>query len=500
MANFAKGLQSGPMKQERQEMAVDVQTVWDGCQKALREAFTPREYDSWVRPVRPQPLDPNTPHEVHLLLPSAAFAEYLDEHLELLNRHFLAKLGKEYHLFYDTVWNATEHLPRQVNTVQPMPSQYTQRQTVSIPQQPTGIVPRDPFAFQTLSQIQVDPQLRPEFSFANFVVGPCNRSAHTAAKQLVDCIGRSNTFNPFVIYGKMGLGKTHLANAIGIAVREYHPENVVLYVTTDQFMSQYVQATQDNTVNQFLAFYRSINLLIVDDVHNFSGRKGTQDIFFSLYNYLHQHGRQLVFTSDRPPVALSGIRSDLLSRFKWGVSMEIAAPDYATRLAILEQHCAHDGIDSLPHDVLCYIAENVSSDIRELEGVLNSIVTYSMIEHDAITVEFARHVLRDLITPRAQRELSLDDLLAQVAKHYQIATPDILGPSRKRAIVQARQMVIYLARQYTSLSAEALGAAMGNRNHSTILYSCRQVENLRETDALFRQELEDLARSIELMQ
>lgn len=481
-------------------MVADVQAAWRECQEALREAFTPKDYDSWVRPLRLQPLNPQKPHEVHLLLPSTAFAEFLDAHLELLNRHFLSKLGEDYCLFYDTVWNGTDSLPKQVNTVQPMPSQFTQRQTIAVPLQSAGILSSNPFATQPLSQIQIDPQLRPEFSFANFVVGPCNRSAHTAAKQLVDCIGRNNTLNPFVIYGKMGLGKTHLANAIGIAVREHHPENVVLYVTTDQFMSQYVQATQDNTVNQFLAFYRSINLLIVDDVHNFSGRKGTQDIFFSLYNYLHQHGRQLVFTSDRPPVSLSGIRSDLLSRFKWGVSMEITAPDYNTRLAILEQHCAHDGIDSLPHEVLCYIAENVSSDIRELEGVLNSIVTYSMIEHNSISVKFAQHVLCDLITPRAQREPTLNDLLDLVAKHYQIPIPDILSTSRRHAIVQARQVAIFLARQFTSLSAVAIGQALGNRNHSTVLYSCQQVENLRETDSLFRQQLDELTRSVQLMQ
>jgi chromosomal replication initiator protein len=351
---------------------------------------------------------------------------------------------------------------------------------------------RNPFIVPGLTKkLEIPSQLNSEYSFTNFVEGECNRLARSAGLAVADKPGET-AFNPLFLYGESGLGKTHLAQAIGIKVKEEMPEKNVLYVNATKFSAQYSDATVKNDRNNFLHFYQCIDVLIVDDVQELVTKKGTQSVFFEIFNHLHQRRKQLIMTSDKPPADLQGTLIDLLllSRFKWGLSTELLAPGYQTRLAILKHRAYRDGIE-LSDDVLEYVAKNIVNNVRELEGVLVGLLAQATLNKKAITLDLAQSTIEKIIK-HPKRELSVDYILQTVSDYFRIDENSVLSNTRKREIVQVRQVAMYFAKNLTKTSLKSIGAQLGKKDHATVLHACRTVNDLMETDRRFKRQIEEL--------
>jgi chromosomal replication initiator protein len=303
-------------------------------------------------------------------------------------------------------------------------------------------------------------------------------------------------FNPLLIYGDSGLGKTHLAQAIGIEVKELFSDKTVLYVNANKFQTQFVDAIRNNNKNDFLHFYQMIDVLIIDDVHEFAGKEKTQDTFFHIFNHLHQSGKQLILTSDKPPVELQGMESRLLSRFKWGLSADLQIPDFETRMAILKKKTYNDGIE-LPEEVLEYIATHISDNIRELEGALISLLAQSTLNKKEITLELTKEMIDKLIKS-TKREISIDYIQKVVCNYYNIGLEQLQSKTRKREIVQARQVAMFFSKTMTKSSLATIGSQIGGKDHATVLHACKTVNNLIETDKRFRLQVDEIEKKLKM--
>lgn len=354
---------------------------------------------------------------------------------------------------------------------------------------------RNPFIIPGLKKIQVDPQLNANFSFESYIEGECNRLARSAGYAVAQKPG-GTSFNPLLIYGNGGLGKTHLANAIGIEVKNNLPEKIVLYVSADKFQTQFVDAIMDNKKNDFIHFYQSIDVLIIDDVQFFAGKEKTQDAFFHIFNHLHQNGKQIILTSDKAPVDMQGVEQRLLSRFKWGLSADLQSPDLETRIAILKKKLYNDGID-MPYDVVEYIAYSITTNVRELEGALISLLAQSSLNKKNITIDLAKEML-DKFVKNTAREISIDYIQKVVCDYFDIPIELMKSKTRKREIVQARQLAMYFSKQLTKNSLANIGIHCGNKDHATVLHACKTVNNLKDTDKQFRAYVSDIEKKLTL--
>ena len=354
---------------------------------------------------------------------------------------------------------------------------------------------RNPFIIPGLKKVTVDSQLNHNYSFSNFVEGDCNRLARSAGYAVANKPG-GTAFNPLLIYGGVGLGKTHLANAIGIEIKKNHPAKTVLYVSSEKFTHQFIDSVRNNTQNDFIHFYQMIDVLIIDDVQFFAGKERTQDIFFHIFNHLHQNGSQLVLTSDKPPVELQGMEQRLLSRFKWGLSADLQSPDLETRIAVLNKKMYQDGIE-LPKEVVEYLAYSITSNVRELEGALISLIAQSSLNKKAITLELAKQMI-DKFVKNTAREVSIDYIQKVVCDYFNLSLELMKSKTRKREVVQARQIAMYFSKSLTKSSLATIGAHCGGKDHATVLHACRTVNNLIETDKRFRIYIGDIEKKINL--
>jgi chromosomal replication initiator protein len=341
--------------------------------------------------------------------------------------------------------------------------------------------------------MNIDPRLNAEYSFDNFVEGECNRLARSAGFAVANNPG-GTAFNPLLIYGDSGLGKTHLAQAIGIEIKDKFQDKTVLYVPANRFQTQFVEAIRNNTKNDFLHFYQMIDVLVIDDVHEFAGKEKTQDIFFHIFNHLHQSGKQLILTCDKPPVELQGLEQRLLSRFKWGLSADLQIPDYETRVAILKQKTYKDGI-SLPDEVVEYIATHITDNVRELEGALISLLAQSTLNKKEITLNLAKEMIDKLIK-NTKREVSIDYIQKVVCNYFDVAVDSLQSKTRKREIVQARQVAMYFSKNLTKSSLATIGSQIGGKDHATVLHACKTVNNLVETDKQFKNQIEEIEKKL----
>ncbi len=354
---------------------------------------------------------------------------------------------------------------------------------------------KNPFIIPGIKKLHVDPQLNPDYSFTNFIEGECNRLARSAGFAVSSNPG-GTAFNPFLVYGNSGLGKTHLAQAIGIQVKEHHPEKTVLYVTANKFQTQFVESIRNNTKNDFLHFYQMIDVLIIDDVHEFAGKEKTQDTFFHIFNHLHQNGKQLILTSDKPPVELQGLEQRLVSRFKWGLSADLQSPDFETRTAILKMKIYNDGI-LIDDPVIEYIATHITTNVRELEGALISLLAQSTLNKKEITIDLAREMI-DKLVKNSYHEISIDYIQKVVCDYYSIPIDMIQSKTRKREIVQARQIAMYFSKSLTKSSLATIGAKIGGKDHATVLHACKTVNNLIDTDKRFRMQIGELEKKLKV--
>jgi chromosomal replication initiator protein len=333
------------------------------------------------------------------------------------------------------------------------------------------------------------------YSFDNLVEGDCNRLARSAGYAVAQKPG-GTSFNPLLIYGANGLGKTHLAHAIGIEIKNNFPNKTVLYVPSEKFMHQFVDAVKNNSSNDFVHFYQMMDVLIIDDIQFFAGKERTQDVFFHIFNHLHQNNKQIILTCDKPPVDLQGMEQRLLSRFKWGLAADLQIPDLETRIAILKKKMYVDGIE-LPNEITEYIALSITNNIRELEGALISIIAQASLNKKPITLELAKQMI-DKFVKNTVHEISIDYIQKVVCDYFELALEVLKSKTRKREVVQARQLAMYFSKQFTKSSLSNIGMHCGGKDHATVLHACRTVNNLMDTDKKFKAQVVDLQKRINL--
>jgi len=478
-------------------MEKDHVAVWDNCLKIIKDNVHYQSFKTWFEPITPVKINGSI---LTIQVPSQFFYEWLEEHyINLLKKTIKKELGTagrlEYSIIMDNSFNGNSPYTINIPTTNKkavknppvsMPIDLNKGQSKDIP---------NPFIIPGLKKIKVQSQLVDSYSFENFVEGDCNRLARSAGYAVAENPGKT-AFNPLLIYSDVGLGKTHLAHAIGIQAKNNFPNLTVLYVSTEQFIAQYIESVRNNNQNDFGHFYQMIDLLIVDDIQFLSGKEKTQDIFFHIFNHLHQKGKQIVITSDKPPVEMKGVEPRLLSRFKWGLAADLQVPDLETRIAILEKRLYNDGIE-MPTDVVEYLAYSITTNIRELEGALISILAQSSLNKKPITIELAKQMI-DKFVKNTTREISIDYIQKVVCDYFGLPLDAINSKTRKREIVQARQLAMFFAKKHTKSSLANIGLHCGNKDHATVLHACRTVNNLIETDKQFRVYVEELDKKIKL--
>jgi chromosomal replication initiator protein len=473
-------------------MNKDHNVVWNNCLNIIKDNIPAVSYKTWFKPIVPLSLERNV---LTIQVPSAFFYEYLEEHfIDIIKTTLRKELGQEAMLEYSIVMDKISSLTAKPFTVKLPAKDNTKliNQPLSLPllnDQPI----KNPFIIPGIKKVHVNPQLNPAYTFNNFVEGDCNRLGRSAGYAVANNPGKT-AFNPLFIYGGTGLGKTHLAQAIGIEVKNRFPDKTVLYVSANKFITQFSDATKKNERNDFLHFYQMIDVLIIDDVHEFAGKEKSQDTFFHIFNHLHQTGKQLILTSDRPPIELNGLSKRLISRFKWGLSAELQSPEYATRLAILKQKTYNDGID-LSDEVIEYIASNISSNIRELEGALITLLAQSTLNRKVITSELARSII-DKQVKQAKREITIDFIQKVVCDYFDMNVDVLKSKTRKREIVQARQIAMYFSKNLTSSSLSTIGSVIGGKDHATVLHAYKTVNNLAETNKEFKSYISDIEKKL----
>ncbi len=471
--------------------------VWEDCLKIISDNINYQSYKTWFLPIKPLKLDNSV---LTIQVPSQFFYEWLEEHyITLLKKTVRKELGPdgrlEYSIVIDSAFNTNKPYTIKVPTTN---KNATKNPPVSMPIDINNGSSKDipnPFVIPGLKKIKVQSQLIDSYSFENFIEGDCNRLARSAGFAVANQPGKT-AFNPLLIYSNVGLGKTHLAHAIGIQTKINFPEKTVLYISTEQFLHQFIDSVRNNNQNDFVHFYKMIDVLIVDDIQFLSGKEKTQSIFFHIFNHLHQTGKQLIITSDKPPVEMMGMEARLLSRFKWGLAADLQSPDLETRIAILHKRLYNDGIE-MPQDVIEYLAYSITTNVRELEGALISILAQASLNKKAITLDLAKQMI-DKFVKNTSREISIDYIQKVVCDYFNLPLDLINSKTRKREIVQARQLAMYFSKKHTKSSLATIGLHCGNKDHATVLHACRTVNNLVETDKQFRVYVEDLEKKIKI--
>ncbi|MBX3163870.1 MAG: chromosomal replication initiator protein DnaA [Bacteroidetes bacterium] len=468
--------------------------VWSGCLEIIKDNVSPQNFKTWFDPIKPVKINNNT---LTIQVPSQFFYEWIEEHyITLLKKVIKKEIGSEGKLEYNIVMeNNSGKTETPITFKLPTLNSSTKNPSVNMPADVAMAVIKNPFVIPGLKKVQVESQLNPNYSFENLVEGECNRLARSAGYAAAQKPG-TNSYNPLLIFGGVGLGKTHIAQAVGIEVKRVHPNKTVLYVQSEKFITQFIEATKNNNLNDFVHFYQMIDVLIIDDVQYLAGKEKTQDAFFHIFNHLHQLGKQIILTADRAPVDIQGIEQRLLSRFKWGLSAEVTAPDLATRMAILDKKVYNEGIQ-LPKEVNEYLAYSITSNVRELEGALISLLAQSSLNKKIITLDLAKNMIDKFVKSTA-REVSIDYIQKVVCDYFDLAIDTMKSKTRKREVVQARQIAMYFAKSMTKSSLATIGMHCGGKDHATVLHACRTVNNLMDTDKRFKAYIEELEKKISI--
>lgn len=477
-------------------MGRTAETVWKECLHFIQDNIGNNQaYETWFKPIVPIKLSKEV---LTIQVPSKFFYEWLEEHyIKLLRVSLTRVLGESAKLIYDVRMENTYGSTKLHTVKYPSVNRNPiNTQGMTIPLNLSADRKRElknPFVIPGIQKIKVESQLNPNYNFDNFVEGSSNRLAKSAGFAVANKPG-GTSFNPLLIYGGVGLGKTHLAHAIGVEIKDKYPEKTVLYISSERFVQQYTDSIRNNTRNDFIHFYQMIDVLIIDDVQFFSGKTGTQDVFFHIFNHLHQNRKQLILTSDKAPVEMQDIEHRLLSRFKWGLSAELQVPDFETRAAILRNGFLRDGVD-MPEEIIEYIAKNIRTNMRDLEGIKISMIAHASFNKKEFTLDLAKQLVGKMVTT-SKREISIEYIQKIVSSYFKLEVEMLQSKTRKRHIVQARQISMYFAKRITKESLANIGKKTGNRNHATVLHAYRTVENLMETDKQFKKYVDDLNKKL----
>ncbi|MBS4062868.1 MAG: chromosomal replication initiator protein DnaA [Bacteroidetes bacterium] len=469
--------------------------VWENCLSIIKDNVHVQSFKTWFEPISPVKLENNV---LTIQVPSQFFYEWLEEHyIVLLKKTIKKELGPdgrlEYSIIMDNSFSAsgpfavnypTSNHKATKNPYVSMPIDLNRGTSKEIP---------NPFIIPGLKKIKVESQLVESYSFDSFVEGDCNRLARSAGYAVAENPGKT-AFNPLLFYSSTGLGKTHLAHAIGLQVKTNFPEKTVLYIQSEQFINQFIESVRNNNQNDFVHFYQMIDVLIIDDIQFLAGKDKTQDVFFHIFNHLHQSSKQLIITSDKPPVELKGMEPRLLSRFKWGLSADLQVPDFDTRVSILKRKLYNDGI-IIPEEVIDYLAHSITTNVREMEGALISLIAQSSLNKKSINLDLARQMI-DKFVKHTIKEVSIDFIQKVVCDYFGLPVDQMNTKTRKREIVQARQVAMYFSKKHTKSSLATIGLQCGNKDHATVLHACKTIANLIETDKQFRTFVMDIDKKI----
>lgn len=456
--------------------------IWQSCLSQIRKQTSEEEFARWFEPIALLNFDGVT---LSLRVPNESYVSQIERNYIPFIKPIIASLfGQQTRVRY-AFPKTTQSIALSRNADTTAISQFkTQTDTANI---------KNPFVIPGLKKIIIDPQLSAHYTFSTFIEGECNRLARSAGMAVA--VDPGNTpFNPLYIYGDSGLGKTHIVQAIGHEIRQRHPEMQVLYVPMNKFMAQYQTAVRNGEVTDFIHFYQMVDALIIDDIQELAGKVGTQTVFFNIFNHLHLSGRQLIFTSDKPPVELKDIEARLLTRFKWGLSTQLCTPDHQTKLKIIRSKAAKMNAQ-LSDEVTNYLADNISANVREIEGALSSLVANASFLGKKITIALTKEILKAYVK-LYQKEITIEHIREVVCQYLDLDVKRFNSTERTREIAQARQIAMYLSKQHTKAPLTAIGAAIGGRNHATVLHSCKAVSNLMETDKTFRSQVEEIEKLI----
>jgi chromosomal replication initiator protein len=463
-------------------MSLNHLTLWNHCMSIIKDNVPELSYSTWFTPVVPLKYEEKA---LLIQVPSHFFYEQLEnQYADLIGKALLRITGENTRLLYQVMVSDTPM------RLVPESHQPNVNKLSNIPTRPS--MPTNPF--EQIVPGRLEAQLNLNQNFGNFIGGESNMLARTAGFSIAEKPGKT-VFNPLFIHGKSGVGKTHLMHAIGNAAIKQNSNVRVLYVSSHLFQVQYSQAYLNNTVNDFIHFYQSIDILLIDDIHELAGKTGTQNVFFHIFNHLHQNGRQLVVSCDRSPKDLSGIEERLLTRFKWGLTAEMEKPNYALRIDILQSKIQRDGLH-FPIEVIEYIAQNATENVRDLEGIVVSLMAHSVIYEKEVDLDLTKRVVSNAIKIQ-ERQISIELIEEEVCKYFDIESELIHSKSKKQEISQARQIAMYLSRKYTDKSYSNIGEMIGKRDHATVLHACKTVVNWIETDKKFKSNIQQLEQLIQ---
>ena len=456
--------------------------IWQDCLSRIKEQTSEEDFAKWFQPIVPLDFNGTT---LQLRVPNESYVYYIEKNcLHILKPILHDQFNLNIRLRYIIPRNEQQGPTPQDGDTSAINKFVAQSDTTNI---------KNPFVIPGLRKIVIDPQLNHKYTFESFVEGECNRLARSAGKAVAVDPGKT-AFNPLYIFGDSGLGKTHLAQAIGMEAKQHHPELQVLYVSMNKFQAQFTSATLRHEINDFIHFYQMIDLLIIDDIQELAGKEKTQNAFFNIFNHLQLSGKQLIITSDKPPVELSDINQRLLTRFAWGLSAPLSQPDYETKIKIIRGKATKLNAD-VPEEVITFLAENIRANVREIEGALSSLVANATFLGRKITISLAKEVLKIYVQVN-RKEITIDSIKRIVCESMNVDVETFHSPKRTREVAQARQVAMYLSKLHTKAPLTAIGAAIGDKNHATVLHACKAISNLMETDKVFRAQVEDIERKV----
>jgi chromosomal replication initiator protein len=470
-------------------MVKDGVSVWNDCLQFIRGQVGEQSFKTWFEPIKPINLSDLV---LTIQVPSQFFYEYLEEHyVHVLRQVIHNELGPEGRLEYSVIVDSGSS-PNQQYAVTLPNQNHNNKWDKHSPKSPTIA---NPFKMPSLEDEIRYSNLNPNYDFDNYIEGDCNRLARSAGLAVAQKPGVTS-FNPLMIYGGVGLGKTHLVQAIGNRVGSDNKDNFVLYVSSEKFTTQFTDAIKNNSIQSFTNFYLQVDTLLIDDVQFFAGKEKTQEMFFHIFNHLHQNGKQIVMSSDRPPRDLQGLQDRLLSRFKWGLTADLQMPDFETRMAIIMRKMQSDGI-LIPDDVVEYLAYSVDTNVRELEGVLISLIAHGTLNKTEINLELAKQTLKNIVRD-IESEVGVDYIQKTVGEHFQITVAELKDKTRKKEIVIARQVAMYLCKEYTNHSLKSIGYHFGGRDHSTVIHAVQSVSDAMDVDSKFSDQIQGLKKKMRM--